>query len=141
MSKVETLLQNWIASAEAKDVKKVTALLAPEVVVYSPFLENEVKGIREVMAVFSAFSQVTKDFHYGRYWIRGGSAVLEFKARVGDADIHAADIVEFNEKGQIVRFDILGRPASSLTKLGEAVKGYLDTLPNTLKAPEALLKN
>ena len=60
--------------------------------------------------------------------------MLEFSANIGDKSLKGIDMVEFDEDGKIVDFEVMVRPASGLAALAaEMGKRLGQTLP-TYKA-------
>ena len=59
------------------------------------------------------------------------AVVLEFKARVGDLTLKGVDLIQFNEAGQIIDFEVMVRPATGLQALGAAMaKQLAETNPS-----------
>lgn len=119
------VLAQWFQAVAELDRDKVIALLAPDVEVAPPFLDSAVSGRAEVIAVFSAFEQVTDKMEYGRYWQNGDELVLEFFTAINGEEIHGVDVIKVNAEGQIERFDIMARPQSRVQKMGAAIKQHL----------------
>lgn len=121
----QNIAQKWVEAAEARDAAAVAALLADDVLVMPPFLEEPVVGTKDTLKVFGAFVTVTEGFEYGRVWAQGDSAVLEFRATIDGKPLMGLDVIETDENGQITKFEICARPLSSIQALGEAARARL----------------
>jgi hypothetical protein len=55
----------------------------------------------------------------------GDTAVLVFKARVGDRDLDGVDILRFDGDGRIAELIVMVRPMSAVTALAEAMAARL----------------
>ncbi len=62
--------------------------------------------------------QVFEDFTYHRQWLNGDQWALEFSARVGELSLKGIDLMQFNEAGQIVNFEVMVRPLNGVQVLG-----------------------
>jgi hypothetical protein len=56
-------------------------------------------------------------FHYVGEWHGDSSAVLEFKAMLGEIEIDGIDMIEWNAAGRITRFKVMVRPIKALHTL------------------------
>lgn len=121
----EQIAKRWVIAAEARDAAAAKSLMAEDIIVCPPFLEQPVSGIANVMRVFGVFVSVTEKFRYGRIWTNQTSAVLEFTAEVDGKPLHGLDIIELNADGKICRFDICARSLSTIKALADAAKQHL----------------
>lgn len=51
------------------------------------------------------------------YSADGNNVVLEFTANVGDKRLKGIDMIQFNDKGKIIDFEVMIRPKSGLEAL------------------------
>lgn len=114
------VVEKWVLAAEAKDAAGVMSLMSEQVMVFPPFQDAPVRGRQEVMDVFGFFIQSTDDFQYGRNWTSEDGIALEFFATIDGQLLHGIDLLHLDESGLIIRFDILGRPFTSVEKLKQA---------------------
>jgi hypothetical protein len=74
--------------------------------------------------------QVFENFTYHREFLteNAQSVVLEFSANVGDKKLKGIDMIQFNEQGQIVDFEVMIRPKSGLealaAEMGQRIKQF-----------------
>ena len=98
---------------------------AYDVVFRSPVLWKPKEGKATVMLYLSSAARVLEDFTYHRQFVGDDAVVLEFSAHVGTLSVKGVDIIQFNEAGQIVDFEVMVRPASGLQALGAAMAQQL----------------
>jgi hypothetical protein len=64
-----------------------------------------------------------QDFEFLRHFGKETGYVLEFSARVGDANVFGVDLIEFDSEGKITDFMVMMRPASAvLAQASEVAK-------------------
>lgn len=128
--KQQNIAEQWVDAATSRDAAKARALLADDVEVAPPFLEQPVQGAEEAMRVFRAFILATTEFEYGRIWPGSEMTVLEFRAKIGELSLAGLDVIEVDQDGKICRFEICARPLSAISALGEAARRYLQGAVN-----------
>lgn len=106
---------------EKQDLRALPALLHPQAVFRSPMAFKPYSGAPLVTLILNTVSQVFEDFAYHRQLFSedGLSVVLEFSACVGDRQLKGIDLIQFDEDGKIVDFEVMIRPLSGLQALGE----------------------
>ncbi|MGR3885583.1 nuclear transport factor 2 family protein [Pseudomonas sp. 1152_12] len=114
-------LQRWHTLLATRDLTSLPELLAPDAVFRSPMAHTPYPGAPVVSMILNTVIKVFEDFQYHRELATGDglSVVLEFSARVGDKQLKGIDLIRFNERGQIVEFEVMVRPLSGLQALGE----------------------
>lgn len=114
-------LKRWHTMLATADLKALPELLAPEAVFRSPMAHTPYPGAPVVSMILNTVFTVFEDFQYHRELASadGHSVVLEFSARVGDKQLKGIDLIRFNERGQIIEFEVMVRPLSGLQALGE----------------------
>jgi len=87
----------------------------------SPMAHTPYPSAQVVQLILSTVSKVFEDFSYHRQLASadGKSVVLEFSAKVNGKELKGIDLVQFNEQGQIVDFEVMVRPMSGLQALGD----------------------
>ncbi|RJG13769.1 nuclear transport factor 2 family protein [Pseudomonas cavernicola] len=118
---VAVTLEQWHAMLEKQDLRALPALLHPQAVFRSPMAFKPYSGAPLVTLILNTVSQVFEDFAYHRQLFSedGLSVVLEFSACVGDRQLKGIDLIQFDEDGKIVEFEVMIRPLSGLQALGE----------------------
>ena len=83
------------AAAEGKDFSAIEDLFTEEPTFRSPAVFRPYEGRDAMQAVLGAVSQVFSDFRYTDQVEDGDTAILVFKAKVGDREIDGVDILRF----------------------------------------------
>ena len=120
-------LAQWHSIVRSQNPAALPALLHPKAVFRSPMAHTPYPSAQAVMLILSNVMQVFSDFTYHREFFStdGLSVTLEFSAKVGDKALKGVDLIQFNEQGQIVEFEVMVRPMSGLQALGEAMAQHL----------------
>lgn len=116
-------LAEWHRMVAARDLGALPVLLHPEAVFRSPVAHKPSPGAAAVALILSNVIEVFEGFTYHRQFASadGMSVVLEFSARVDGRELKGVDLIRFDERGLIVDFEVMIRPASALAALGEAM--------------------
>ena len=116
---------------ESRDMSILDELLADEVVFRSPVAYNAYPGKQVVTFILTNVIQIFENFTYHRefYTEDGQSVVLEFSANVGEKKLKGIDMIQFNEQGQIIDFEVMIRPKSGLealaAQMGQRMAAFL----------------
>jgi hypothetical protein len=102
-----------------RDMSILKELLADEVVFRSPVAYQPYEGKAVVFFILSNVIQVFENFTYHRefYTEDGNNVVLEFSANVGDKKLKGIDMIQLNDDGKIIDFEVMIRPKSGLEAL------------------------
>jgi len=117
--KNKKLLEKWHDVVFNKNLDVLNELLSDNITFYSPVVFKPKNTKQEALFVLSNVIEVLKDFKYHREFIEGNSWALEFSANVGDKSVKGIDLIEFDDEGKIINFEVLIRPLSGLIALGE----------------------
>ncbi|MBU3866672.1 nuclear transport factor 2 family protein [Streptomyces sp. 4503] len=119
------------AAVHNKDLTALDELFTEDIRLYSPVKFTPFEGKPMVLGLFGVLLRTFEDFRYvGDYTgtartstdgTSAASAVLLFRARVGDKEIHGIDLLHFADDGRIKEFTVMVRPQSAVHALGEAV--------------------
>ena len=126
-----TQISLWHQFIETKNPEILHGLLADDIKFHSPFVWKPKLGKPMATAILATVTEVFEDFQYIREIFNKNLACLEFTARIGEFDLRGVDIIEFNDDGKIIDFEVMIRPANALQKLGTEMtkrlteKGYL----------------
>ncbi len=126
-----TQISHWHQFIKTKNAEILHELLADDVKFHSPFVWKPKLGKPMATAILTTVTEVFEDFRYIREIFDRNLVCLEFTARVGEFDLRGVDIVEFNDDGKIIDFEVMIRPANALQQLGAEMtkrlteKGYL----------------
>ena len=112
-------IARWHEMLETRDMSILNELLAEEVVFRSPVAFQPYPGKQLVFFILTNVIQVFEKFTYHREFISedGNNVVLEFSANVGDKKLKGVDMIQFNEEGQMIDFEVMIRPKSGLEAL------------------------
>ena len=114
------------AAAEAKDFSEVDGILAEDVVFRSPVVFKPYEGRDALKVLLGTVVRVFEDFRYVDQVETGDTAVLAFKARVGDRELDGVDILRFDGEGRVRELMVMVRPMSGVNALAEAMARELE---------------
>ena len=126
----QTAITRWHEMLETRDISILNELLADDVVFGSPVAFHPYPGKQVVFFILSNVIQVFENFSYHREFLSedGNNVVLEFSANVGDKKLKGIDMIQFNDEGQIIDFEVMIRPKSGLEALaiemGQRIQAY-----------------
>ncbi|MEO8073920.1 MAG: nuclear transport factor 2 family protein [Acidobacteriota bacterium] len=126
-----TQIALWHQFIETKNAEILHEILADDVKFHSPFVWKPKHGKMMAAAILTTVTEVFEDFQYIREIFDKNLTCLEFAARIGEFNLRGVDLIEFNEDGKIIDFEVMIRPANALGKLGAEMtkrlteKGYL----------------
>ncbi|MDA3501028.1 nuclear transport factor 2 family protein [Acinetobacter sp. AOR34_HL] len=114
-------IKKWHQMLENNDMSILNDLLADEVVFRSPVAYKPYEGKQVVFFILTNVIQVFQDFTYHREFFTedGENVVLEFSANVSGKSLKGIDMIRFNDRGQIIDFEVMIRPMSGLAALAE----------------------
>ena len=115
----QNAIARWHGMLDSRDMNILNELLADDVVFRSPIAFTPYSGKVVVYFILSNVIQVFENFTYHRefYSADGNNVVLEFSANVGDKKLKGIDMIQFNDDGKIVDFEVMIRPKSGLEAL------------------------
>ena len=116
--KAKQLLEKWHHVVFDGKPELLNDILADNIKFYSPVVFKPKTTKDDTFFVLSNVIQVFKDFKYHHEFVNGNNLALEFSATVGDKSCKGIDLIEFNDDGKIVNFEVFIRPASALMALG-----------------------
>ena len=119
LTTTQASVQRWHEMLQTADMSILNDLLAEDVVFRSPVAYNPYPGKQVVFFILTSVIQIFENFTYHRefYSEDGLNVVLEFSANVGEKKLKGIDMIQFNEQGQIIDFEVMLRPKSGLEAL------------------------
>ncbi|NNE98510.1 MAG: nuclear transport factor 2 family protein [Pyrinomonadaceae bacterium] len=111
---------------ETRNPEHLEALLADDVKFHSPFVWKPKEGKEITLATLTTVASVFEEFRYIREVIDGKNCVLEFEARIGVLTMRGVDIIEFNDEGKAVDFEVMIRPMNALEVVGTEMTKRLE---------------
>ncbi len=120
MPKVEAL-KTWHKFVAEQDPALLRGIIHPDAVFRSPMVYKPYHGRDILIFVLTQVVEIFENFTYHRELVSadGGSAFLEFTARIGDKNLKGLDLITFDAQGKITEFEVLIRPMSGLLALAE----------------------
>jgi len=109
------------AAVESRDLARMEAALAPDVVFRSPAVFKPYEGREAVMHLLGTVIQVFEDFEYTDELKGDHTHALIFRARVGDREVEGLDHITVDDEGLITQLVVMVRPLSGLTALAQAM--------------------
>lgn len=111
-------LSLWHKFVETQDANILDKLLAENVQFHSPFVWKPKDGKVITKIILTTVTQVFQDFRYVREILDGNNWALEFEAKIGELTLRGVDLIQLNDEGKIVDFEVMVRPANALQALG-----------------------
>ena len=116
--KVEETLERWHDFVANPGAEILEEILADEVKFHSPFVWKPKEGKQAAIVLLTTVAEVFQDFAYIRQLVAGNILALEFEARIGDLSLRGIDLIELNDEGKVIDFEVMIRPANGLQALG-----------------------
>jgi hypothetical protein len=111
-------LSRWHEFVETQNHEILEEILADNVKFHSPFVWKPKEGKAAAVKILTTVATVFEDFRYVREITDEQNAALEFEARVGELTLRGIDLIQLDETGEIVDFEVMIRPANALQALG-----------------------
>ena len=131
LTTTQASVQRWHEMLQTADMSILNELLAEDVVFRSPVAYQPYPGKQVVFFILTNVIQIFENFTYHRefYSEDGLNVVLEFSANVGEKKLKGIDMIQFNEQGQIIDFEVMLRPKSGLealaAQMGQRMAAFL----------------
>ena len=142
---IEQTIENWHRQLKGELPGGLDALLADEVVFYSPVVFTPQKG-KEITkaylnAAYNTFGDAkggasnkapgddeSKGFRYTKKVLSGNSAMLEFETEMDGKYVNGVDIITCNDEGKIVEFKVMIRPLQAVNTVHAQMAAMLKKL-------------
>lgn len=111
-------LELWHKFVETQNPEILNELLTDEVKFHSPFVWKPKEGKMITSHILRTVTTVFEEFKYVREILDGNNWALEFEAKIGDFSMRGVDLIELNDDGKIIDFEVMVRPANALQALG-----------------------
>lgn len=137
---IEKCIEDWHRHIRGKLPGGLDALLAEDVVFYSPIVFTPQKVTKlYLQAAANTFTgadgseatdaeKLDSDFAYSKEVLSGNHAVLEFETRVRDKYVNGVDIITCNDEGKIVEFKVMIRPLQAVNLMHQQMAAMLEKL-------------
>ena len=120
-------IHGWHEVVASQDARQLDALLADEVVFYSPVVHTPQVGKAITTTYLTAALSVlfNDSFRYVREIIGDQAAMLEFVVEIDGISVNGVDIIAWNDADQITEFKVMIRPLKGIQivhqKMAEAL--------------------
>ena len=132
-------LDRWHAHIAGELEGGLDALLADDVVFYSPIVFSAIKGKDMTKLYLSAAGNTFSDaekassdngakFRYSKEICDGNQMVLEFESQLDGKYINGVDIISWNDEGQITEFKVMIRPLQAVNAMHAKMKAMLEKM-------------
>lgn len=111
-------LDRWHEFVATQDAAILDELLAENVRFHSPFVWKPKEGKPAARQILLTAARVFEEFCYVREILDGQNWALEFEARLGEYSMRGVDLIGLDERGKIVEFEVMIRPANALQAVG-----------------------
>jgi hypothetical protein len=142
---IEKTVENWHKLLRGELEGGLDAILADDVVFYSPIVFSPQQGkALAKMYLEAAFSTLagdadtdsdgasetkeSKKFRYAKEVISGNHAILEFETHVAGKYINGVDIISCNDAGLISEFKVMIRPLQAINLLHQQMAAMLEKM-------------
>jgi hypothetical protein len=111
-------LSRWHEFVETQNPQILEEILADNIKFHSPFVWKPKDGKPMTIAILTTVTKVFEDFKYVREILDEQNFALEFEARIGELTLRGVDLIQIDEAGKIIDFEVMIRPANALQALG-----------------------
>lgn len=125
MQNFQNQLDFWHKFIKTREASILSELLDEKVIFHSPFVWKPKHGKQMTIAILLSATEVFEDFRCVREILGKNDWALEFEARIGDLALRGVDLIQLNDDGKFVDFEVMIRPANALQKLGEEMSKRL----------------
>jgi hypothetical protein len=141
---IEQTIENWHKQLRGELPGGLDALLAEDVVFYSPVVFTPQKGVEITKAYLNAAANSfggdagatakspgdgeSKGFRYTKTILSGRSAMLEFETEMDGKYVNGVDIITCNDEGKIVEFKVMIRPLQAVNTVHAQMGAMLKKL-------------
>lgn len=127
---MSTNLETWLQIILDRNKKKLSSILADDVVFHSPVVHTPQKGKQiTFMYLSAAFDVLCNDsFKYVREVENSTESILEFETTFDGVLVNGIDMISWNQEGKIKNFKVMIRPLKAINlihkKMGELLLKY-----------------
>jgi len=122
-----TALAAWHQIVADRSPRGLAALLADDVVFYSPIVHTPQVGkpitTQYLAAALHVFGNDT--FRYVREVVGEHDAVLEFMVEIEGISVNGVDMIKWNDAGQLVEFKVMLRPLKAVNLIHQKMAAML----------------
>ena len=121
------VVDTWHDIVRTRKTSGLAALLADDVVFHSPVVHTPQRGKAVTTMYLGAALHLfgVESFRYVREVIGPQDAVLEFELEIEGTVINGADMLRWNEAGQITDFKVMLRPLKAVNVIHQKMMAML----------------
>jgi ketosteroid isomerase-like protein len=126
---IEDVIERWHGYLTGDASDGLDALLADDVVFYSPIVYTPQRG-KDITTMYLLAAKQTlgnDDFRYTKQVLAGDIAVLEFETTLDGKYVNGVDIIRCAD-GQITEFRVMIRPLQAVNAVHQQMKAMLDSM-------------
>ena len=120
-------IDRWHQTVTDRSPQSLAALLADDVIFYSPIVHTPQAGkpitTQYLAAALHVFGNET--FRYVREVVGEHDAVLEFMVEIEGISVNGVDMIKWNDAGQIVEFKVMLRPLKAINLIHQKMAAML----------------
>ena len=133
MTDADHPLALWHRIVRERDARALDALLADDVVFFSPVVHAPQQGKALATMYLGAALHVfgNPTFHYVREIIGNSDAMLEFETELDGIIVNGVDILRWNADGRVTEFKVMLRPLKAITLIHERMGAMLQARKGT----------
>lgn len=128
---IEHVIEQWERYLNGDEPNGLDALLADDVVFYSPIVYTPQRGKAITTLYLQAAAQTLPGdgaFHYTKKLLAGDTAVLEFETTVEGKYVNGVDIIRCDATGRIIEFRVMLRPLQAINLVHEQMGALLASM-------------
>lgn len=120
-------VDEWHAIVRTRDAGLLDALLADDVVFYSPVVHTPQAGKAVTAMYLKAAMHVfgNETFRYVREVVGESDAVLEFETEIDGITINGVDMIRWNADDKITEFKVMVRPLKAINLIHDRMAAML----------------
>ena len=120
-------IATWHEVVRSRNAGGIDALLADDVVFYSPVVHTPQAGKAITTMYLSAALKVffNESFKYVRELCGSHDAVLEFEVEIDGILVNGVDMIKWNDEGKIIEFKVMIRPLKSVNLIHQKMAAML----------------
>ncbi len=121
-------LDTWHQTVKTRDLNAIDALLADDVIFFSPVvhLPQKGRGLTKLYLTAALYVFVNETFKYVREVKSENNVVLEFEVLIDGLMVNGVDMIKFNEEGLINEFKVMIRPLKAITLIQQKMQTMLE---------------
>ena len=116
----QAFIDRLLAIVATRDHARIDEIIGDPITFYTPRFLKPHTDRNKVKLILQGIPVVIENFHYERTWATEGEAIMEFKGKVGEIQVHGLDIFTVGDDGRASELTVFVRPIKGLQALGEA---------------------